>query len=141
VDYIPLFTLHPSPFILHPSLFTLHSSPFTLHPSSFTLHPSPSTLHPSPFTLHSPPSTLHPPLFTLSSEPSIVDTSANVPSTNRRSSTLVPMFPRPIVDRRHWCQCQCSLDTLVSLSPHVSRCYPRGLRSLRVKGEGVKDKG
>ncbi len=33
------FTLHSSPFTLHPSLFTLHSSPFTLHPSrSLKLH-------------------------------------------------------------------------------------------------------
>jgi hypothetical protein len=46
----PVYILHPSPFIPHPSSLTLHPSPFIPHPSSLTLHPSPFILpgHPRP---------------------------------------------------------------------------------------------
>ena len=51
-------TLHPTPYILHPTSYTLHPAPYTLHPTPCTLHPAPYTLHPAPCTLHPIPQTL-----------------------------------------------------------------------------------
>ena len=68
-----LYTLHPTPYTLHPTLYTLHPTHFTPHPTPYELHPTPytpqptpCTLHPTPYTIHRTPYTLH---FTLHPSP------------------------------------------------------------------------
>ena len=35
-----LYTLNPTPSILHPTTYTLNPTPYTLHPQSYTLNPT-----------------------------------------------------------------------------------------------------
>ena len=78
------YTLHPTPFILHPAPYTLHPSSHTLHPTPYTLRTTTYTPHPTPYTLHRTPYTLQPAPYTpnpktLNLQPS--NSKSNTPNT------------------------------------------------------------